>query len=69
MTKHSSFGAHFVTNKNELVKFIGVSILIEVYKGRSEPVRAMRSETEGRKYISQIMQCVGNHIIEENPGI
>ena len=55
--KARSLGAHFVTDKHGLVKFIGVSILIGVYKRRSKPVCAMWSETEGQKCISQLMQC------------
>jgi len=55
--KSRSLGANFVTDKQELTTFLGVSILIGVYKGRGEPIRAMWSETEGRKCISQFMLC------------
>ena len=53
--KAHSLGANFVTDRQELVTFLGVSILIGVYKGRGEPVRAIWSETEGRKCVSQFM--------------
>ena len=53
--KAVSTGAVFTTTRQELSTFIGVSILIGVYKGRGEPVRAMWSESEGRKCISQFM--------------
>jgi hypothetical protein len=55
--KASSLGANFVTDRQELNTFLGVSILIGVYKGRGELVRAMWSKTEGRKCISQFMSC------------
>ena len=53
--KARSLGANFVTDRQELVSFLGVSILIGVYKGRGEPIRAIWSETEGRKCVSQFM--------------
>ena len=53
--KARSMDVNFVTTGEEVTTFIGVSILIGVYKGRSEPVRAMWSQSEGRKCISQFM--------------
>ena len=53
--KARSVNANFVTNRNELNTFIGVGILIGVYKGRGEPIRAIWSESEGRKCITQFM--------------
>ena len=44
-----------VITRQDLETFIGVSILIGVYKGRGEPIRAVWSESEGRKCISQFM--------------
>ena len=46
---------NFVTNRIEILKFIGVSILIGVYKGRGEPIRALWSRNEGRQFISQFL--------------
>lgn len=53
--KAQSTGADFVTTRQELATFIGVSILIGVFKGRGEPIRGIWSESEGRKCISQFM--------------
>jgi len=53
--KAQSLNANFVTNKQELITFIGVSILIGVYKRRGEPVRSIWSEKEGRKCVCQFM--------------
>jgi len=53
--KARSLAKDFVTDRHELRTFIGVTILIGVYKGRGEPARAIWSETEGRKFISQFM--------------
>jgi hypothetical protein len=53
--KARSMNANFMTDQQELSTFIGVTILIGVYKGRGEPVRAVWSESEGRKCISQFM--------------
>ena len=39
--KARSMDVNFVTTGEEVTTFIRVSILIGVYKGRSEPVRAM----------------------------
>lgn len=46
----------FVIDRHELRTFIGVTILIRVYRGRGEPVREMVSKLEGRKFISQFMK-------------
>jgi len=53
--KARCMGDSFITNAEELSIFIGVTILIGVYKGRGEPVRAIWSESEGRKCINQFM--------------
>jgi hypothetical protein len=53
--KARSEQAEFVTDKQEIVCFIGITILIGVYKGRGEPVRSLWSHSEGRKCISQFM--------------
>ena len=53
--KARSMGANFVVDRQELVTFIGVGVLIGVYKGRGEPVRATWSDSERRKCISQFM--------------
>ena len=43
------------TDRQELKTYIGVSVLIGVYKGREEPVRSLWSSTECRQCISQFM--------------
>lgn len=53
--KANSMKANFVTNREEIIIFIGVTILIGVYKGRGEPVRSIWSESEGRRCINQFM--------------
>ena len=53
--KARSMNADFVINREDLSTYIGITILIGVYKGRGEPVRAIWSEMEGRKCVSQFM--------------
>jgi len=45
----------FVVTRQMIYEYIGVTILIGVYTGKGEPVRATWSESEGRKCISQFM--------------
>jgi hypothetical protein len=58
-TKAHSLNANFATNREELTTFIGICILIGVYKGRDEPIRATWSELEGRKCVTQFMSRSG----------
>ena len=53
--KAQSIDPKFVTSRQEIAAYIGVGILIGVYKGRGEPVRSIWSESEGRKCISQFI--------------
>lgn len=55
----------FVTNRDELVTYIGVGILIGVYKGKNEPVRALWSPAEGRKCIMQFMSRTRYELISK----
>src|ERR1700761_7174061 len=54
--KAHSMNIEFSTTLDEISSYIGVTILIGVYKGRGEPVPAVWSEAEGRKCISQFMK-------------
>jgi len=53
--KARSSCSQFVTDRQELSAYIGITLLIGVYKGRGEPVRAIWSKSEGRRCISQFM--------------
>jgi hypothetical protein len=53
--KARSEKADCITNRHEMATYIGVGILIGVYKGKGEPIRALWSPAEGRKCISQFM--------------
>jgi hypothetical protein len=54
---------NFSTNREEITTYIGVCILIGVYKGKGEPIRGLWSPTEGRKCISQFMPRVRFELI------
>jgi hypothetical protein len=53
--KARSMGANCVVDRQELVTFIGVGVLMGVFKGRGEPVRATWSDSDRRKCIIQFM--------------
>jgi hypothetical protein len=53
--KARSLNTNLALCRQELCTFIGILILIGVYKGRGEPIRAMWSASEGRTCVRQFM--------------